>query len=281
MSADIPRMLRCIVIPLTGYLVAIGLVGCGSGSSSGAAVIEVAGQPITKAAVDHWMSVGAATVSIAPGQPKADTPQPPSYSACIDYRERYVPGADGGPKLTRADLKSQCARQYQELRLHALYSLITNAWVLGEATELHVKLHAGEMASDLAKVEASEFGGVAGFRSYLAERRLTVPDFESEIKIALVAAHIQLKLESEPRLERLNVQQLGRSLQQFGREFERKWTSRTDCKASYVVPICRQYGPTKTPPTVVPPSVPLTEMNPGDTNALGVNPRRHREVHGA
>ena len=51
-----------------------------------------------------------------------------------------------------------------------------------------------------------------------------------------------------------------RALEVFGKKFVHKWTGRTDCSVGYVVPVCKEYMPPKTPPLLVPPSIPLANM---------------------
>ncbi len=263
---------RRILLFVSGTLAVVALASCAS--SHGETVVAVAGQPITKATVDHWMSALAAGPVTAPGQPKADVPQPPNYVACISYKKRYQPGNSGS---TQAQLKTQCELEYQRLKLQALYTLITGDWVQGEATELNAKISGQELERRLASVKRQSFPGGMSFDEYLASTRLTEADFLLGLKLTLLTDKVQRTLEDQPAMQRLTFRQLGTAFEKFGREYVRKWTARTDCRAGYVVPICQQYKPTNTPPTTAPPSIPLASINPGDAGAFGVDPRRRRE----
>jgi hypothetical protein len=250
---------RRIIVLLAAALAVLGLAACGGAKNDLA--VRVGKDPISVAAVDHWMSVVAAGASTAPGQPKLEIPQPPSYTACIAYEERYpLSTAAGQGKRTRAALKAQCDHLYRKLKLKALYILISFDWVSGEAAELGVKLADTELRHVLTFFEHQHFPKGESFKGYLASNRMTLADITQQLKQELLVNDVQRKLNAQPSMQRLTVQQRQQVLNGFGREYEGKWRHRTDCQTGYVVPICRQYRPPKTPPDLVPNAVPLTDL---------------------
>jgi hypothetical protein len=247
-----------------GALVAVvSIAGCG-GEASGSVVVRVGGTPIGKAAVDHWMSVVAAGATTAPGQPTPKPPDPPSYTKCIAYLRAFAPWAqpvDGRPRPTATRLKSQCEYEYRKFKLKALYTLIPDDWVSGEAAELGITVTGAQLRQRLALVKG-EFPSENAFKRYLASKGATVADLLLGFRQALLAGKIQQRLEAENDKLHLATPQRQQVLNKFSEEFKRKWTARTDCQAGYVVPICKQYKAPKTPPRLVPPSLPLTNMAP-------------------
>ena len=249
-----------ILAPLACCLAVVGLVACGG--AQGDPAVRVNGASITTAQVDHWMSVVAASASTNPGQPKFDTPRPPGYAACIAYLQKYPEFGSttepAGP--SRAALKAKCEFEYSKESLKALYVLISFDWVSGEARELGVKLPAGELTKVLTLYEHHVFPNGDSFQGYLASMRQTPADVKMEIEQELLVVAVHRKLEAQPSMQRLTVQQRQLALDRFAQEYERRWKSRTDCQAGYVVPICRQYRAPKTPSKLVPNALPLTDL---------------------
>lgn len=206
------------------------------------------------------MSVIAGRASTG-GEPAPNTPEPPDYTACIAYQRAHwprLPQDQSAP--TSKVLKSECELIYRREKLKALYFLISYRWATGEGAELGVKLHKQEVKRELAKFESLAAPNAAAFRRYLTVTRATIPDIVLSVELGLLTTKIQQKLEAAFVARGLTAQARQQSLDEFGQAFERRWRSRTDCRPGYVVPICSAYKPPKTPPTLVPPSVPLTNM---------------------
>jgi hypothetical protein len=253
-----------VLMPLIGCLAAATLASaCGGGQADAGVVARVRGAPITKAQVDHWMSVVAAGASTGPRQPKFQTPKPPRYQACIAYLAKYPSfgaGVEPLKSFSQGSLKAKCEFEYEKEKLKALYVLIAYDWVTGEAAELGAKLAPGALSGTLDAFAHQSFPNGEGLSGYLASMRQTKADITMEIKQELLVSAVQRKLEAQPRVRELTQQQRQLVLTKFGQEYRRKWTQRTDCQAGYVVPICKQYKKPKTPPRLVPNEVPLTNL---------------------
>lgn len=245
-------------LTVTVVLASLGLVACSDGSAQDAAV-RVNGHAITKAEVSHMMSVIGGR-SATPPTPPPPVPDPPHYTACIAYRRAYRPVPAGQPKPTPAQLTAECDLEYQRSKLKALYFLITVAWTTGEAAELGVKLSAGEVRQELAAFEHVIGANYGGFQRYLTDTRATRSDILRTITVELLTKKVQQELERPALKRRLSQPARQHALEVFGKAFIHKWTGRTDCSAGYVVPACKQYRPPKTPPLLVPPSIPLANM---------------------
>ncbi len=252
------RARRCGALGLgAALLIACGLAACGEGAA-GEAVVKVGRTPITRAAVEHWMSVIAGEGSPPVGRPQPEVPAPPRYGACIAYRRKYpAPSVAGQPKPTPLQLKRECELEYRKEKLKALYVLISSEWISGEARELGVSV-----SSDAVKRQLVQLGSGARnesrVRRFLVGTRGTAHDLRSRIRQALLVTRIQQKLEARNRQKGLATAQRQQALNRFGERFSSKWRARTSCRSGYVVPICRQYKTPKVPPTLTPPRVPLT-----------------------
>ena len=257
----------CALFAISLLMVAaLGMTSCGEGIAASAAV-QVGDRSIAHATVTHWMSVIAGETSLPPGQPLPSTPDPPRYSACIAYYQRFPPRSTGGSPPGPIELKHECEFEFQKEKLKALYFLISFAWVSGEAKQLGVSVTDEAVKQEIAKLQSGSSG--ATVKRFLVGLRGSTSDLRLRIKLALYVTLIQHKLEVESLERHLSLQQRQHLLTEFGKQFVRRWTAKTSCRSGYVVPICRQYETPKVAPTLVPPSVPLSDMRASDQPTLG------------
>lgn len=182
------------------FFAVLGLAACGGGIP-GNAVVQVGGNPITKATYEHWLSVAAASSSAStPGQtaPKPVVPDPPNYTACIAHLEATAPKpAKGQSKPTAAQLKSQCEQQYKSLQQEVLGFLISSAWVLGEAESMGVKVSDAEVKKQFEQIKNQQFPKPEEFKKFLATSGQTVSDLLLRVKLNLLSSKIQQKVSKE------------------------------------------------------------------------------------
>ncbi len=250
---------------VTTLILAGALAACGKGNSDSAAV-SVEGHDISKATIARSMSVIAANASTGPGQPKLQRPVPPDYAACIAYFRVYQPTPPGASApSTSSQLKARCVQEYEKEKLKALYFWIGSSWVNGEAKELGVKTTTAELNRQLAAFKQG-LGSESAFKRYLQDTKTPLSELMTSLKLVLLEARVQKELESKS-VGGTSVQQRQQTLKQSGKQFERKWKARTDCRSGYVVALCRQYEAPEKPSALVPPSVPLTNMAPNSATA--------------
>src|SRR5215210_8521944 len=97
------------LLALCAILVPAAIVA-GCGGVPGNAVAEVDGTSITRQDFDHWMNVAAKSSGAA-------VPKPPDFAQCVaTARKTQAKAAKGKPKVTDAQLKTQCRQQYEQLR---------------------------------------------------------------------------------------------------------------------------------------------------------------------
>jgi len=234
----------------------LGLAGCGGSSTA----VVVDGHSIDKQAIERSMYEQAVSGAAFAGQATGRRPpDPPDFSSCAAYLKAHEPKPPGSQTdSTPAQLKQRCKLEYEKEKLKALYFWIPYRWVVGEAAELHVYVSGGDVARQLALFERG-FPSKAALTRYLRLTKEPRSTLEARMRLGLLTTRIQELLQA--RLHALSPAQRQAKLKAFGEAFEAKWRARTDCKAGYVVPLCRQYKAPGTPSALVPPSVPLTNIS--------------------
>jgi foldase protein PrsA len=173
----------------------VGVSGCGGGLPANVAV-QVAGTPITKAAVDHWMSVSASLAPPVPGLSPREVPDPPVYRACIASLARAANRAYSQSTRIHAYL-SQCASRYAALKRQALEFLISTQWIVGEADELGVTLSPAELRQQVHLFESHQASTPQEFSEFLNRTGETAPDVILQAKVAGLTPKLPQKVERD------------------------------------------------------------------------------------
>ncbi len=198
------KPIRCVAA-LGAVLFAVGgLAACGSSGIPSDAVVQVNGQPITKATLDHWVGVAAAASSAtAAGQKAAKpvVPDPPSYTNCIAHLKEVEPKPAKGQKpKTEAELKAECEQQYTALKQQALSYLIGVEWVFGQAEEQGIKLNDKEVQKKFNELKKQSFPkGEAEFQKFMARTSYTISDLLLRVKYGMLTTKIQEKVTKEAK----------------------------------------------------------------------------------
>jgi hypothetical protein len=248
---------RSVAVVLGAILLASGLTACGGTTDEVA--VQVGKTMISRSEVQHWMSVIGGEVSTAAGQPEPSVPKPPSYSACIAYKQKYPVTPTNGEPKSADEVKNECRLEYEKEKVKALYFLVPFAWVRGEAAELGVNLTGGRLRRELALAER-RFPSEDVARRVLVGTRGTKKDFAARLTQLLLLARIQQALERQGKQRGLTLAQRQQALDRFSERFERTWRARTSCRLGYVMPVCRQYRTPRVPPPITPPTIPLTKL---------------------
>jgi len=115
-------------------------------------------------------------------------------------------------------------------------------------TDLGLTASDGELRHTLEQVKAAEFPKPGQFERYLAGNRRTLADEFVVLKLNVLSQ----KLEQRAHYE--GAKTVIRKLSEVGRS----WTAKTDCRAGYVVPHCRQFRKWRT--VVADPAVLLEQV---------------------
>jgi len=172
-------------------LAAVAISACGSGLQ-GNSVADVAGNPITTRAFNHWMYVAAkGQASQSPGQPVIVPSDPPNFSNCIAEVRKAIPSLK---KTTDKQLQADCKQLFTSLSSQVMDFLVKTYWYQADATKMHLSVTDAQVqkAFDAAKKQA--FSTDTQFQSLLTSTGQTLQDIlfrvrRDQIYMKLIAKH--------------------------------------------------------------------------------------------
>jgi hypothetical protein len=238
---------RRVEIPVLGLLIGLILIGCGTSSPEhtstaavspafappNAVVVRVGATPITGAAYDHWMRIGAATVEMPRATGSLPTPiayEPPDFSACVTHLQAIA------TKSTTAQLKAKCRHTYEGIQARILDFLITGYWLRGEATEQRVSLTGAQVRKKFDEEKRAGYPTAASFHRLEEASRQTVADLEFAVETQMLSATL---LETFAKTHQAKSEQA--MIAAFNTSIRSKWTPRTGCQPGYIVTDCSEY----------------------------------------
>ena len=171
--------------------VAVAVSGCGSSIPSGA-VASVAGNPISKRAVDHWMYlVDKGQSAQSPGAPVIVPNDPPQFAKCISQARTAYPTLK---KETDSQVRTTCKTLFTQLVGQAMGYLIPAYWYQAEAHKQGLTVSDAAVAKQLtAEKKQNGIKTGAQFQALLKEQGLTQADIEYEIRTSLVLKKLEAK----------------------------------------------------------------------------------------
>jgi foldase protein PrsA len=174
-------------------MIAVGISACGSGVPDNA-VVNVAGNPITTQAFNHWMYVAAKSQAAQSGStsPVIVPNDPPDFNNCIaQVRKEYSTLA----KTKTATLRSDCKQLFTSLSSQVLDFLIKAYWYQADANKLGVKVTNAEVQQQFEAAKKQQFGtSAAQFNAFLSETGQTLDDVVYRFRVnailqKLIAKH--------------------------------------------------------------------------------------------
>jgi foldase protein PrsA len=169
-------------LALGAFFVGIALViaGCGSGVP-GNAVANVAGNPVSLQAVNHWMYVAAeGEAAQSPGQPVIVPEDPPNFPKCVDQVRVQIPALK---KTSSKQLASDCKQLFTSLSSQVMDFLIKSYWYQGDAHKLGIKVTDAQVQTALAAAKKAEFPTAAQFAAYLKSSGQTLQDITYRVRV--------------------------------------------------------------------------------------------------
>ncbi len=183
---------RGSILALCAFFVLAGaLSSCGSGVA-GNSVADVAGNPITTAAFNHWMYVAAkGQAAQSPGAPVIVPSDPPNFTGCISQIKAQVPSL---AKTSSSQLKSTCGQLFTSLASQVMDFLVKAYWYQAEAARLHIKVTDAQVQQAFNSAKQQQFPTAAAFQSFLTQSGQTLQDILFRFRIdqvlrALIAKH--------------------------------------------------------------------------------------------
>jgi foldase protein PrsA len=169
-------------------LAAVAAVAVGCGGVPGNAVADVDGKPIDKAEFNHWMTVAAKSS----GQANAAVPDPPNYTKCVAQKRKTTPKpGKGKPKVTDAQLKTQCQQEYNSLRDQVVSLLISYRWIEDEASQRNIKVSDADVKKSFEQQKKQNFPKEADYQKFLKQYGQTQADILMRVRLDLLSNKIR------------------------------------------------------------------------------------------
>jgi foldase protein PrsA len=183
---------RRTVLALGAFFVAaIAVAGCGS-SEPGNSVADVAGNPITTQAFNHWMYVAAKSQAAqSPGQPVIVPNDPPNFDNCVAQVRKEIPSL---AKTATKTIQTDCKQLFTSLSSQVMDFLIKAYWYQADANKLGIKVTDAQVQKAFDTAKDQQFPNGKGFDTFLSQTGQTLDDILfrfriNEIVQKLVAKH--------------------------------------------------------------------------------------------
>ncbi len=172
------------------FVAAVAVAGCGSGVP-GDSVADVAGNPITTQAFNHWMYVAAKSQAAQnPGQPVIVPNDPPDFNACINEARKEIPSL---AKTATKTLRSDCKQLFTSLSSQVMDFLIKAYWYQADAHKLGVKVTDAQVQKAFDTAKNQQFPGGKGFSTFLSQTGQTQADILYRFKINTIVQKLAAK----------------------------------------------------------------------------------------
>jgi foldase protein PrsA len=172
------------------FVVTIALAACGSGVP-GDSVADVAGNPITTQAFNHWMYVAAKSQAAQnPGSPVIVPNDPPQFNGCVaQVRHQITSLAKTPDKTIRAD----CKQLFTSLSTQVMQFLIQGYWYQLEANRQHLKITNSQVQNAFATAKKQSFPSQAQFQSFLSQTGQTLNDILFRFRVNVISTKLLAK----------------------------------------------------------------------------------------
>ena len=181
-------------IPALGaffVLMALAVSACGSGIP-GDSVADVAGNPISTRAFDHWMFIAAkGQAAQSPGQPVIVPNDPPNFDKCVAQARAEIPALK---KTATKQLRADCKQLFTSLSSQVMDFLIKIYWYQADAHKLGIKVTDKQVQTALAAARKGQLSTPAAFQQFLTSSGQTLNDVlyrvrAQEVYTKLLAKH--------------------------------------------------------------------------------------------
>jgi parvulin-like peptidyl-prolyl isomerase len=164
------------------FVTALTVSACGSGVP-GNSVADVAGNPITQQAFNHWMYVFAKGSVQSPNQPVIVPNDPPNFAGCIKQARAQIPAL---AKTSDKTLRSECGQLFTSLSGQVLDFLIRSYWFQAQAAAANVKVTDAQVMQQFETEKKQSFSTDAAFNSFLKQRGETLQDILYNVRVSLL-----------------------------------------------------------------------------------------------
>ena len=172
------------------FVVAIAAAGCGS-SVPGDSVADVAGNPITTQAFNHWMYVAAKSQAAqSPGQPVIVPNDPPNFNNCVAQVRKQIPSL---AKTATKTIRSDCQQLFTSLSSQVMDFLIKAYWYQADANKLGIKVTDAQVQKAFDTAKNQQFPNGSGFNTFLSQTGQTLNDILFRFRINEIVQKLAAK----------------------------------------------------------------------------------------
>jgi foldase protein PrsA len=173
------------------FVLTVAVSACGSGVP-GNSVADMAGNPITTQAFNHWMYVAAKSQAAqSPGQPVIVPNDPPNFTQCVSNVRKQIPSL---ASTSAKQLKSDCSQLFTSLSSQVMDFLIKAYWYQADGVKQHINVTTAQVQNAFNTAKKSQFPTDAQFQSFLSSTGQTLNDIlfrfrVNQIYTKLLAKH--------------------------------------------------------------------------------------------
>jgi foldase protein PrsA len=166
------------------FVLAVGIAACGS-DVPGNSVADVASNPITTQAFNHWMYVVAKgnAAQAGPGAPVVVPTDPPTFKGCIAQARKLVSAVS---KQSDAQIRSECRNLFTSLSSQVMDFLIRAYWYQADAAKEHVTATPAQVQQRFNAERQAQFPTEAQFQSFLSQYGYTTQDLLFRTRVQLL-----------------------------------------------------------------------------------------------
>jgi foldase protein PrsA len=177
------KLSRSILALGAFFALGTGIAACGSGVP-GDSVADVAGNPITLQAFNHWMYVAAKGNASQSGSsaPVIVPTDPPNFASCIAEARKEIPTV---AKETNAQLKTACGQLFTSLSSQVMDFLIRGYWYQADAARQHVNPTNAQVQTEFNRERQQQFPSSSAFNSFLSQSGYTIEDLMFRVRLNL------------------------------------------------------------------------------------------------
>ncbi len=166
------------------FALGAGIAACGSGVP-GNSVADVAGNPITIQAFNHWMYVAAKGNASQTGTsgPVIVPTDPPNFTSCIAQARKEIPTV---AKESSSQLKTACSHLFASLSSQVMDFLIRGYWYQADAARQHVTVTGAQVQAEFNRERQTQFPTAATFQTFLSQSGFTIEDLMFRVRLNLI-----------------------------------------------------------------------------------------------
>jgi foldase protein PrsA len=165
------------------FALGAGISACGSGIP-GNSVVDVAGNPISLQAFNHWMYVAAKgnAAQGGSGAPVIVPTDPPGFAGCIAQARSQIPSL---AKQSDTTLRNDCHQLFTSLSSQVLDFLIRGYWYQADAAREHVSVTDAQVLKEFNSEKQTRYPTPQTFQAFLKNFGFTVPDLLFRVRLTL------------------------------------------------------------------------------------------------